>query len=86
MDDLDDECGGVPRVAAVARAPSWSGEHGAVWPAGGPAGAAVDRERCGAWLRAVALTAPGHLASVDVKRRKGRRHPPAMYGLAVVNR
>ncbi|AVH61204.1 MULTISPECIES: phosphatase PAP2 family protein [Streptomyces] len=69
-------CGRDPRVAAVARALSWTGEHGALWLAAGLAGAAVDRERRGAWLRATALTATAHLASMGVKRIVRRPRPP----------
>lgn len=36
------DCGRDPRVAAAARALSWSGEHGALWLAGGLAGAALE--------------------------------------------
>jgi undecaprenyl-diphosphatase len=67
--------GGYPRVAAVARALSWSGEHGALWLAAGLAGAAADRGRRGAWLRATALTASAHLASMGVKRIVRRPRP-----------
>ncbi|MFF1636890.1 phosphatase PAP2 family protein [Streptomyces sp. NPDC058249] len=63
------------RVAAAARALSWSGEHGALWLAAGLAGAAVDRERRGAWLRATALTAAAHAASMGVKRIVRRPRP-----------
>ncbi|MDG4863916.1 phosphatase PAP2 family protein, partial [Streptomyces sp. T-3] len=58
MHDLDHrllsalrDCGSHARVAAVARALSFTGEHGALWLAAGLAGAAVDRERRSAWLR-----------------------------------
>ncbi|WTP28292.1 phosphatase PAP2 family protein [Streptomyces sp. NBC_00203] len=69
------EWGTDPRVAAAARALSWSGEHGALWVAAGLAGAAVDRERRGAWLRATALTTTAHLASMAVKRIVRRPRP-----------
>ncbi|MER5824886.1 phosphatase PAP2 family protein, partial [Streptomyces mirabilis] len=36
------ERGTDPRVAAVARALSWSGEHGVLWLAAGLTGAVVD--------------------------------------------
>ncbi|MFJ6834461.1 phosphatase PAP2 family protein [Streptomyces sp. NPDC091209] len=65
-----------PRVAAVARALSGSGEHGALWITAGLAGAVADRERRGAWLRATALTATAHLASIGVKRIVRRPRPP----------
>lgn len=69
------DCGSDARVAAVARALSWTGEHGALWIAAGLAGAAVDRERRGAWLRGTALTAAAHLASMGVKRVVRRPRP-----------
>ncbi|MFE0105210.1 phosphatase PAP2 family protein [Streptomyces sp. NPDC059009] len=69
------DCGANPRVAAAARALSWSGEHGALWLAAGLAGAALDRERRGAWLRGTALTAAAHLASMGVKRVVRRPRP-----------
>jgi undecaprenyl-diphosphatase len=64
-----------PRVAAAARALSWSGEHGALWLAAGLAGAAADRERRSAWVRGTALTAAAHLASMGVKRIVRRPRP-----------
>jgi undecaprenyl-diphosphatase len=85
MDDLDDmdrrllsalrACGADPRVAAVARALSWTGEHGALWLAAGVAGAAVDGARRSAWLRGTVLTAGAHLASLGVKRIVRRPRP-----------
>jgi len=82
LDDMDrrllsalHEWGTDPRVAAVARALSWSGEHGALWLAAGLAGAAVDRERRGAWVRATALTTTAHLTSMAVKRIVRRPRP-----------
>ncbi|GGX67594.1 phosphatase PAP2 family protein [Streptomyces minutiscleroticus] len=63
------------RVAAAARALSRAGEHGTLWLALGLAGAAADRERRGAWLRATALTAGAHLASMGVKRLVRRPRP-----------
>ncbi|MGA4850805.1 phosphatase PAP2 family protein [Streptomyces sp. G5(2025)] len=69
------DCGTDPRVAATARALSWSGEHGALWIAAGLVGAAADRERRGAWLRGTALTAAAHLASMGVKRIVRRPRP-----------
>jgi undecaprenyl-diphosphatase len=65
-----------PRVAAVACVLSRSGEHGVLWLAAGLAGAATDRERRGAWLRATALTASAHLAGMGVKRIVRRPRPP----------
>ncbi|PKT72010.1 phosphatase PAP2 family protein [Streptomyces populi] len=64
-----------PRVAAVARALSWSGEHGALWLAAGLAGAVADRGRSSAWLRATVLTAGAHLASTALKRIVRRPRP-----------
>lgn len=85
MDDLDDMdhrllsalhgCGTDPRVAAAARALSRAGEHGALWLAAGLVGAAVDRERRGAWLRATALTAGAHLVGMGVKHLVRRPRP-----------
>ncbi|MFF3310969.1 phosphatase PAP2 family protein [Streptomyces sp. NPDC002952] len=82
IDDMDRRllsafhgCGTDPRVAAVARALSWAGEHGALWLAAGLAGAAADRERRGAWLRGTALTATAHLTSMGVKRLVRRPRP-----------
>ncbi|GHC69376.1 hypothetical protein GCM10010349_44070 [Streptomyces flavofungini] len=69
------DCGRDPRVAAAARALSWSGEHGALWLAAGLAGAALDRERRADWLRGTALTAAAHLASMGVKRIVRRPRP-----------
>lgn len=68
--------GADPRVAAAARALSGAGEHGALWIAAGLAGATVDGARRGAWLRATALTAGAHLASMGVKRVVRRPRPP----------
>ncbi|MEI5524147.1 phosphatase PAP2 family protein [Streptomyces brasiliscabiei] len=64
-----------PRVATAARGLSWVGEHGLLWLAAGLAGAAVDRERRGVWLRGTALTAGAHLASMGVKRVVRRPRP-----------
>lgn len=67
--------GADPRVARAACALSRAGEHGALWLAAGLAGAAVDRERRGAWLRGTALTAGAHLAGIAVKRVVRRPRP-----------
>ncbi|MBQ0996772.1 phosphatase PAP2 family protein [Streptomyces sp. RK62] len=64
-----------PRVAAAARALSWTGEHGALWLAAGLTGAAVDGGGRGAWLRGTALTAGAHLVSMAVKRIVRRPRP-----------
>lgn len=68
-------CGADPRVANAARALSWAGEHGAVWLAAGLAGAALDRDRRSAWLRATALCAGAHAVSVAAKRVVRRPRP-----------
>ncbi|MYW68434.1 phosphatase PAP2 family protein [Streptomyces sp. SID8379] len=88
MDDMDRrllsalrDCGDAPRVAAAARALSWAGEHGALWLAAGLVGAAADRERRSAWLRATALTAGAHLASMGVKRAVRRPRPAQGLGV-----
>jgi len=69
------DCGGDPRIAAAARALSWSGEHGALWLAAGLTGAALDRERRGPWLRGTALIGAAHLASMGIKRLVRRPRP-----------
>ncbi|MEV0118159.1 phosphatase PAP2 family protein [Streptomyces sp. NPDC050844] len=74
------DCGSDKRVAAAALSLSWTGEHGALWLVAGLAGAAVDRERRGAWLRGTALTAAAHLASMGVKRVVRRPRPGADTG------
>ncbi|MEV8568401.1 phosphatase PAP2 family protein [Streptomyces sp. NPDC051322] len=70
------DCGTDPRVAAAARALSFSGEHGALWLTAGLGGALADRARRGAWLRATALIAAAQLASMGVKRVVRRPRPP----------
>ncbi|MFF3845107.1 phosphatase PAP2 family protein [Streptomyces sp. NPDC002328] len=67
--------GADPRVGGAARALSWAGEHGALWLAAGLVGAAADGARRGVWLRATALTAGAHLASMGVKRIVRRPRP-----------
>ncbi|MFE7013342.1 phosphatase PAP2 family protein [Streptomyces sp. NPDC057651] len=88
MDDMDRrllsalrDCGTDRRVAAAARALSWSGEHGALWLGAGLLGAAVDQERRGAWLRGTALTAAAHVASMGIKRVVRRPRPGAESGV-----
>jgi decaprenylphosphoryl-5-phosphoribose phosphatase len=72
------------RVRALARTPStvlWVrrysrlGEHGAVWLAGGLAGAAADRRRRSRWLRATACVGSAYLVSTSIKVAIGRRRP-----------
>ncbi|MER0447827.1 phosphatase PAP2 family protein [Streptomyces sp. Edi4] len=69
------DCARDPQVAAGARALSFAGEHGALWLAAGLAGAVADRHRRAAWLRATALVAGAHLASMGVKRVVRRPRP-----------
>ncbi|WUT84919.1 phosphatase PAP2 family protein [Streptomyces melanogenes] len=75
------DCGAQPRVAAVARAFSFAGEHGAVWLAGGALAAAVDRERRAGWLRGAVVVAGAHLISMGVKRVVRRPRPAARESL-----
>lgn len=75
------DCGAQPRVAAVARAFSFAGEHGAVWLAGGALAAAVDRERRAGWLRGAVVVAGAHLVSMGVKRVVRRPRPAARESL-----
>ncbi|MFG2650070.1 phosphatase PAP2 family protein [Streptomyces sp. NPDC048436] len=75
------DCGSDARVAAAARALSWTGEHAALWIAAGLTGAAADRERRRAWLRATALTAAAHLASMGLKRVVRRPRPGGELGV-----
>ncbi|CAM5263879.1 Phosphatase PAP2 family protein OS=Streptomyces alboniger OX=132473 GN=CP975_21685 PE=4 SV=1 [Streptomyces alboniger] len=88
MHDLDHrllsalrDCGTDARVAAAARALSRGGEHGALWIAAGLLGAAVDRERRGAWLRGTVLTAAAHVTSMGVKRIVRRPRPGGRDGV-----
>jgi undecaprenyl-diphosphatase len=67
--------GADPAVAGTAKGLSAAGEHGAVWIAAGLAGAGADRVRRRAWLRATALVAGSHLASIAVKRVVRRPRP-----------
>ncbi|MFG2891898.1 phosphatase PAP2 family protein [Streptomyces sp. NPDC048248] len=69
------DCGADARVAAVARALSRGGEHGALWLAAGLAGAAADRPRRRTWLRGTALIGGAHLASMALKRAVRRPRP-----------
>lgn len=68
-------CGHRPGVAAAARVLSLGGEHGALWLAAGLTAAACDRPRRNGWLRATALVATAHLASMGVKRLVRRPRP-----------
>ncbi|MFF1546692.1 phosphatase PAP2 family protein [Streptomyces sp. NPDC058291] len=67
--------GADPGVARAARTLSRAGEHGALWIAAGVVGAALDGPRRAVWLRATALTAGAHLASMGVKRIVRRPRP-----------
>lgn len=78
------DCGRQPRIAAAARALSVTGEHGALWLAAGLVGAAADRERRGAWLRATALVGAAHLASIGVKAAVRRPRPQLPVGEPLV--
>lgn len=69
------DCGANPRVAAVTRAFSRGGEHGAVWLAAGLAGATADRRRRTTWLRGTALIGGAHLASMALKLAVRRPRP-----------
>ena len=68
-------CGAHPGTADAARVLSMAGEHGALWIAAGLAGASGDPARRGAWLRATALVAGSHMASMAVKRVVRRPRP-----------
>lgn len=78
------ECGADPYVAGAAKALSWAGEHGAVWLAAGLTGAAADRPRREAWLRATVLVGAAHLASMGVKRAVRRPRPVLTTGRPLV--
>lgn len=67
--------GADPAVAGTAKGLSLAGEHAAVWIAAGLAGAGVDRVRRRAWLRATALVAGSHAASIAMKRVVRRPRP-----------
>ncbi|MEU5398775.1 phosphatase PAP2 family protein [Streptomyces sp. NPDC005963] len=69
------ECGAQPEIAAVARALSYVGEHGALWLAAGLVHAAADRPRRTAWLRATVVVGGAHLVSMGVKRVVRRARP-----------
>ncbi|TQK52342.1 5'-phosphoribosyl-monophospho-decaprenol phosphatase [Streptomyces sp. SLBN-118] len=78
------DCGRQPHIAAAARALSHAGEHGVFWVAAGLAGAASDHQRRGAWLRAMALVAAAHLASMGLKRAVRRPRPQLPCGEPLV--
>ncbi|MDF4250969.1 phosphatase PAP2 family protein [Streptomyces sp. WMMB303] len=69
------DCAADARVAGVARALSWSGEHAAVWLLVGLAGAATDRTQRERWLRGTGLVGAAHLASMGIKRVVRRPRP-----------
>ncbi|MEU9603172.1 phosphatase PAP2 family protein [Streptomyces sp. NPDC048057] len=71
------DCGEQPAVGAAARALSLAGEHAALWLATGLTGAATDPARRPDWLRATAVVAGAHLASMAVKRVVRRPRPSA---------
>lgn len=65
-----------PYVRGAARGLSLGGEHAAMWLAAGLAGAALaEGERRAAWLRATALVAGAHAASMALKRIVRRPRP-----------
>jgi membrane-associated phospholipid phosphatase len=59
---------------------SKTGEHAACWLALGAAGAVIDRERRGEWLRAAAVVAAGYVANTALKFTI-RRPRPRLAGL-----
>jgi decaprenylphosphoryl-5-phosphoribose phosphatase len=65
----------TPETVRWVRRYSRLGEHGAVWLALGLAGAAVDGERRGRWLRATACVGLAYLISTSIKLAIGRRRP-----------
>lgn len=69
------DCGADPRIAGAVRVLGQAGEHGAVWMAAGTAGALADGGRRGAWLRATAVVAVAHAASLGAKRLVRRPRP-----------
>ncbi|MGW1149456.1 phosphatase PAP2 family protein, partial [Streptomyces sp. NPDC002454] len=69
------DCGQFPPVLTAARLLSWSGEHGALWLAAGLVGAAVDKERKGAWLRGTTVTFAAHAVSMGIKLVVRRPRP-----------
>jgi undecaprenyl-diphosphatase len=65
----------TPETVRWVRRYSHLGEHGAVWLAGGLAGAAADRRRRGRWLRATACVGSAYLLSTSIKMAIGRARP-----------
>jgi membrane-associated phospholipid phosphatase len=72
------------RVRSLAHAPdtvrwvrrySRLGEHGAMWLAGGLAGAAADPGRRGHWVRATLCVGSAYLLSSSIKHAIGRHRP-----------
>ena len=61
------------------------GEFGAIWIAGALAGAAVDRERRGAWLATAAIV-PGSLCANFLVKIAVRRERPRLRGLPPLGR
>jgi membrane-associated phospholipid phosphatase len=64
-----------PQTVRWVRRYSRLGEHGAVWLVVGAAGAAVDGERRGHWVRATACVGTAYLISTSIKVAIGRRRP-----------
>jgi membrane-associated phospholipid phosphatase len=65
----------TPETVRWVRRYSLLGEHGAVWLAGGLAGAAADRGRRGRWLRATVCVGSAYLLSTSIKMAIGRARP-----------
>ncbi|MFI6445070.1 phosphatase PAP2 family protein [Kitasatospora sp. NPDC050543] len=65
----------VTATVTVSKTLSWCGEHAGGWIVLGLAGAAVDTERRGNWLRATGTVAAAHLASMAIKRVVRRPRP-----------
>ena len=65
----------TPGTVRWVRRYSRLGEHGAVWIAGGLAGAWLDRDRRRHWLRATATIGATYMISTSIKLAVGRRRP-----------
>jgi len=74
-----------PALEHAAVAYTTTGEFGAIWIAGALAGAALDRERRGAWLLSAAVV-PTALCVNAVVKRVVRRPRPRLRGLPPVGR